>query len=144
MDALIALIRALFVSVDQEGGLAVLLGGEASIDSVGASEEGPGRVTAAGPAAEQGAQAAAAADLPPSIGTEQQQQQRDGEVEVALENAVPEQQQQEQQPGADEMAEEELERLLPEELRQAPEGQCDPAVQARVANWLHLQRTRGR
>ena len=33
---------------------------------------------------------------------------------------------------------------LPPELRDLTPGECDPAVQARVANWLLLQRTRGK
>jgi hypothetical protein len=44
----------------------------------------------------------------------------------------------EQPPAEDPLA------ALPPEMREQPEGECDPAVQARVANWLHLQRTRGK
>ncbi|KAI3429437.1 hypothetical protein D9Q98_005531 [Chlorella vulgaris] len=33
---------------------------------------------------------------------------------------------------------------LPPEMREPPEGECDPVMQARVANWLYLQRTRGK
>ncbi|KAL4428668.1 hypothetical protein ABPG77_009774 [Micractinium sp. CCAP 211/92] len=33
---------------------------------------------------------------------------------------------------------------LPPEMREPPPGECDPDIQARVANWLHIQRTRGK
>ena len=80
-----------------------------------ASEARPAASTAVGTSSERIEVGAAAAE----------QQQQLGEEPV------------EQPQGAEEI-------LLPEELRQAPEGQCDSALQARVANWLHLQRTRGR
>ena len=33
---------------------------------------------------------------------------------------------------------------LPPEIAEPPPGPCDPELQAKVSNWLHLQRTRGK
>lgn len=34
--------------------------------------------------------------------------------------------------------------LLPPELREAPPGEADPALQAKIVSWVHIQQSQGR
>ena len=43
-----------------------------------------------------------------------------------------------------EQEEEDAAGALPPEIAEPPPGPCDPELQAKVSNWLHLQKTRGK